>query len=241
MEVLEVANYEEMSMTATRILLNKMNHTQKVTLGLATGATPRGMYQMLVASHQEKGVSFRNVQTVNLDEYVGLERHHPSSYHTYMAMHFFRWIDIDRSHTHLPNGKAEDLTLECFRYEDLIHHMGGVDLQVLGLGRNGHIGFNEPGTSFHARTHVVELARSTRRANARYFAREDEVPSRAITMGIATILESREIVLLASGSGKSEAITRLLEGKIQHQFPATALLEHPKVTMIVDREALIRQ
>ncbi|GGE15835.1 hypothetical protein GCM10011571_16820 [Marinithermofilum abyssi] len=157
-----------------------------------------------------------------------------------MNQHLFRHIDIDPARTHVPNGLADDLQKECKRYDALIGGLGGVDLQVLGIGRNGHIGFNEPATSFSSKTHVVKLTPSTRQANARYFRDFDEVPTSAITMGIATILSSREILLLASGEDKDWAIERLLYGEIDESFPASALKNHPHVTFVADKKALSR-
>ncbi|SDW11701.1 glucosamine-6-phosphate deaminase [Marininema mesophilum] len=237
MEIIAAANYEEMSQMAATFLMHKVCNARKVTLGLATGGTPLGTYRRLVKYHQVEGISFQGVQTFNLDEYVGLGKMHPGSYHSYMETHLFRWIDIDPCQTHLPNGEAVDLKLECARYEELIRSRGGIDIQVLGIGSNGHIGFNEPGTPFDTRTHVVALADSTRRANARYFSGETDVPYQAITMGIGTILDSRQILLLASGIGKAAAIRHLIEGNKDRQFPASALLDHPDVTVIVDQSA----
>ncbi|MFC4076383.1 glucosamine-6-phosphate deaminase [Salinithrix halophila] len=238
MNVIRADNYQDMSQKAAAFLIQHIRQSPRTTLGLATGGTPIGTYRELVKDHREQGTSYRGVTTVNLDEYVGLEEDHPNSYRYYMENHLFREIDIDRHQTYLPDGRAEDLAAECQRYETLIRKVGGIDLQVLGIGRNGHIGFNEPGTPLHSRTHVVTLTSSTRQANARYFPSEEEMPTQAITMGIATILDSRQILLLASGEDKAPAIQHLLEGKPNPDFPASALIHHPRVTIVADNEAL---
>ncbi|SMO52337.1 glucosamine-6-phosphate deaminase [Melghirimyces algeriensis] len=238
MNVIQVENYEDMSQKAAEILIGKIRRFPAMNLGLATGGTPIGTYRRLVQDHQMNGTSYQNITTVNLDEYVGLSEHHPCSYRYYMEAHLFGKVDIDRRNTHLPNGNAEDLKAECDRYEERIREIGGIDVQLLGIGRNGHIGFNEPGTPFDMRTHIANLSLSTRQANARYFSSMDEVPTQAISMGIATILESREILLLASGEDKADALQGLLNGQKRFSLPASALLDHPCVTIVADKEAL---
>lgn len=169
---------------------------------------------------------------------MGLGEEHPQSYHTYMKEHLFSNIDIQLQHTYLPEGTAKDLSKECQHYDRLIEKLGGIDLQLLGIGQNGHIGFNEPGTSFESRTHGIDLLESTRQANARYFSNVNEVPRHAITMGIRSIVESKEILLLASGKKKSSVLRRLLEGNVTEDFPASILTTHPQVTLIADESAL---
>ncbi len=226
-------SYEALSQTAAEILFKAIHRNPREVLGLPTGRTPIGMYERLVAECRREYHCFREVTTFNLDEYVGIPRDHTGSYYTYMKQHLFDYADIDPSRAHIPNGNAPDLVAECRRYEAEIKRAGGPGITFLGLGRNGHIGFNEPGTSFDSRTRVVELAESTRLANAPHFP-DGHVPSRAITMGIATILESREIVLLAAGSGKRESIERLRSQVKDPSFPASALWLHDNVRVLVN-------
>lgn len=219
-------------------MIEKIRSNPDMTLGLATGSTPKGVYAELIKDHLENGTSYEKITTINLDEYIGLPSSDPNSYRYFMNSELFNHLNIPLENTNLPNGTADDINQECLRYERLIKDLVDIDLQLLGIGRNGHIGFNEPGTSFKSRTHVVKLAESTRKANARFFESTDEVPTHAITMGIASILDSREIVLLASGSAKAEAIRRLVNGEPDEHFPASALKLHPNVTIIADEEAL---
>src|SRR5688572_21742433 len=213
---------DALSGRAAEILLNAINENPRVTLGLPTGRTPIGMYDRVVRECGRDYHCFRDVTTFNLDEYVGVTRDHPGSYFTYMKRHLFDHVDIDPERAHLPNGVAPDPESECRRYEQEIVDAGGLELTFLGLGRNGHIGFNEPGTPFDARTRVVELTHSTRSANAECFP-DGHVPTHAITMGIGTILDSAAIVLLVSGNGKEAAVQRLRSGEIDVSFPASAL------------------
>lgn len=234
MELIEVKNHEEMSRKACDIISEKILKLSHPVLGLATGFTPKKVYEFLTA----KSISFKNVTTFNLDEYVGLSPEDPNSYRYYMNDIFFDHINIPKEQTHIPIGTARDLHQECLDYEKKIREAGGIDVQILGIGVNGHIGFNEPGTSFSSRTHVIELEESTRKANARFFDRMEDVPKQAITMGIETILESKEIILLVSGPKKAEAMERLLYGKVNEDFPASALRKHPNVKIIADQDAL---
>jgi glucosamine-6-phosphate deaminase len=216
---------------AADILLTAVRTNPRIVLGLPTGRTPIGMYDHVVRECARDYHCFRDVTTFNLDEYAGLPREHPGSYFSYMKQHLFDHVDLDPANAHLPCGTAPDLAAECLRYEREITDAGGLDLTFLGLGRNGHIGFNEPGTPFDARTRVVELTQSTRHANADLFA-DGRVPTHAITMGIGTILESRSIVLLVSGSGKEDAVARLRSGDVTEDFPASALWRHDDVTVL---------
>lgn len=216
---------------AAEILLTTIRENPRAVLGLPTGRTPIGMYERVVRECAREYHCFRDVTTFNLDEYAGLPREHPGSYFTYMKQHLFDHVDLDPANTHLPCGTAPDLDAECIRYENEIADAGGLDLTFLGLGRNGHIGFNEPGTPFDARTRVVELTQSTRHANADLFA-NGSVPTHAITMGIGTILESKRIVLLVSGSGKEDAVARLRSGEVSEEFPASALWRHGDVLVL---------
>jgi len=206
-------------------------------LGLATGETPLGVYRLLIGDYRNGLVSFRQATTFNLDEYVGLSEVHPKSYHAYMRQNLFNHIDLPPERAHLPNGNASDLAAECRRYDALIEEAGGIDLQLLGIGHNGHIGFNEPGPELIAGTHVVDLAEKTRRANARFFSSVDEVPRQAITMGVGTILKARIIVLIAKGKDKADIVRRALEGPVTTECPASLLQTHPQLVVMLDREA----
>jgi glucosamine-6-phosphate deaminase len=227
-----LTDYDALSDRAAAILLAAIRRDPHIVLGLPTGRTPVRMYDRVVAACSREYHCFRDVVTFNLDEYAGIERDHPGSYFTFMKRHLFDFIDIDKANAHIPNGAAPDLDRECSRYERAIADAGGLGLTFLGLGSNGHIAFNEPGTPFDARTRVVTLTESTRTANASFFP-EGDVPKQAITMGISTILESKAIVLLASGSNKKHAIERLRSGEVSERFPASALWRHPDVTVLV--------
>jgi glucosamine-6-phosphate deaminase len=206
-------------------------------LGLPTGATPLAMYQELIRRHREEGLSFARVVTFNLDEYVGLAPEHPDSFAAYMRENFFDHIDIDPTNTHIPNGSAADLEAECRNYERAIEQAGGIDLQVLGIGLNGHIAFNEPGSSLGSRTRIKTLTRETLEANAPALDDLDQLPRLAITMGVGTIFEAKSCLLLACGAKKSRAVAAMIEGPITAQVPASALQLHRDVTVIVDEEA----
>jgi glucosamine-6-phosphate deaminase len=213
---------------AAAIFLHAIRDDPRIVLGLPTGRTPVGMYERVVRECTREYHCFSDVTTFNLDEYAGVPREHPGSYFTYMKQHLFDHVDIDPRNTHIPDGSAPNLEVECRRYEDEIREAGGIDLMFLGLGRNGHIAFNEPGTPFDARTRVIELTPSTRAANAEFFP-DGNVPTHAITMGIGTILDARAIVLLAAGAGKREAVERLRSGAVDESFPASALWKHANV------------
>jgi glucosamine-6-phosphate deaminase len=223
---------EALSAKAASILLAGIRQEKSLVLGLPTGRTPMGMYERVVAECSREYHCFHDVTTFNLDEYAGLDASDPHSYHAYMREQLFRHVDIDPTRAHLPNGDAEDLPAECARYEGAISAAGGLGLTFLGLGTNGHIGFNEPGTSFSSRTRVVELSEATRAANAPLFEGHP-VPTRALTMGIGTILESRRIVLLVTGEKKRRAIEELRSGKVDEAFPASALWRHEDVLVLV--------
>jgi glucosamine-6-phosphate deaminase len=206
-------------------------------LGLATGSTPLGMYEELIRMHREEGLDFSRVVTFNLDEYVGLSGTHPQSYRHFMQQSLFDHINIDPRDTHVPDGRALDFEAYCEQYERLIKEEGGIDLQVLGIGSDGHIAFNEPGSSLGSRTRLKTLTHETVRDNARFFGSEEEVPRLAITMGVGTILESRQCLLLASGSSKAKAIRDTIEGPITAQVTASALQLHRDVIAVLDEEA----
>ncbi len=230
-------NYDKMSERAANIIISQLKNKPDSTLGLATGDTVLGMYRNLIAEYEANRLSFKQVKTVNLDEYIGLPREDINSYYYYMMENFFRHIDIDVNQTHIPNGMASNLEQECIRYEENIEALGGIDLQVLGIGVNGHIGFNEPGTPIDSMTQRVKLKESTIKSNSRFFPSLDAVPTEALTMGIKTIMKSRQIILLASGEKKAEATQRLIEGRVDPESPASILQLHPNASIILDKEA----
>nr|WP_251030270.1 glucosamine-6-phosphate deaminase [Bacillus sp. ISL-35] len=235
--MIQIINYAELSQQAAAQIISRLKENPALNLGLATGSTPTGLYQELIKDHQQNGTSYQQVNTFNLDEYIGVPKKDQHSYHYFMCEKLFEHIDIPLDQTHIPDGTAKDFTKECTRYEQFIQEHGGIDLQVLGIGQNGHIGFNEPGTSFESRTHIVDLSESTLNANSRFFTSIDDVPRQAITMGIATIMDSREIFLLVSGTAKAEALARLMNGEVSEQFPASILKKHQNVTIFADKEA----
>lgn len=235
--VLVVRNYEEVSLEAALRIAGTVKSKPDAVLGFATGSTPIGCYRELVRMHRLEGLSFSRVSTFNLDEYVGLAPDNAQSYHYYMFENLFNHVDVKRSNIHIPNGMAEDLEEECIRYEEAIKQAGGIDLQLLGIGRNGHIGFNEPGSPFDSRTRIVRLSEQTRMDNARFFKSLDEVPMYAITMGIATIMEAKRIILLASGETKAEAIAKAIKEPKTVMVPASVLQDHPDCLFIIDKKA----
>jgi len=228
---------DEMSKTAADIFADRIRAKPEIVLGLATGSTPLGTYRELIRRHKDKGLDFARVRTFNLDEYVGLPPDHEQSYRLFMNQNLFDLINIDKANTHVPDGLAEDLAAHCAAYEADIRAAGGIDLQLLGIGSNGHIAFNEPGSPAQSRTRVVDLAESTIRDNSRFFARIEDVPTQALTMGMGTIMEAREVVLLASGANKADAIARTLEAPPTEEVPASILQRHPKVTFVVEKAA----
>lgn len=238
MEVIKTKDYEAMSEKACTIVKDAIKTKDHPVLGLATGSTPEGLYERLIQTYKTGQVSFEKVTTFNLDEYIGLSPEDENSYHYYMKEKFFKHIDLPIEQSNVPKGDTGDAGHACKDYEALIRDAGHVDLQILGLGVNGHIAFNEPGTPFDSRTQVVDLTQSTRDANARFFDSMDDVPTQAITMGIESIMESKEIILLASGMKKADAVAKLINGDVSEAFPASILQKHPNVTVIADEEAL---
>ncbi|MEC1722665.1 glucosamine-6-phosphate deaminase [Schinkia azotoformans] len=238
MRLIMAKDYEDLSKQAADYFIKKIQGSPAMTIGLATGSTPEGMYRYLVRDYKENRISFRNITTFNLDEYVGLDGNNKNSYQFFMNDHLFNHIDIEKSNAHIPGGISKDISADCATYEQLIKKHGGIDLQLLGIGGNGHIGFNEPGSSFQSRTRIVELTDKTRRDNARFFNSFEEVPTEAVTMGMGTILESKEILMLISGEGKREAARMLLSGNVNEDFPASALHKHPNAIVIADEAAL---
>src|SRR5690625_5306 len=236
MKIIKVNNYEQMSQRAAEIVLETVQEIAQPVLRLPTGSTQERLYELLVRTHQTEHVSFKNVRTFNLDEYVGLPVDSDQSYHYFMNEHLFRHLDIPENHIYIPNGQVENLEQECAAYETYIKQVGPVDLQVLGLGVNGHIGFNEPGTRFNERTHIVELEDSTSEANARFFKSKEDVPKLAVTMGIETILEAKRILLLVQGEKKAEILRKVIHEEMTEDIPASVLQRHANVTVITDIE-----
>lgn len=238
MEMITCADLDALSRTAASFIVDAISKQPSCVLGLATGSTPLGTYRELIKRFNHGEVSFNNVRTINLDEYVGLEKQDPNSYYQYMNRNLFSHIDIRRENIHIPDGTAGDLSLECIRYDNSLDRLDGFRLQILGLGRNGHIGFNEPGTPFDLRTHTVRLTESTRKANARFFKNESQVPESAITMGIQDILSADVILLLVAGASKEQALKTLMESdRPDEKFPATVLKRHKRTIILADRKA----
>ena len=238
MKIYKAKDYKDMSRKAANIISAQVIMKPNCVLGLATGSTPIGTYDQLVEWYNKGDLDFSEVTTVNLDEYKGLPRTNDQSYYYFMHQHLFDRVNINPERTNVPNGMEPDAEKECARYEELIHSVGGVDLQLLGLGHNGHIGFNEPADSFAQVTHCVDLTQSTIDANKRFFASEADVPRQAYTMGIGTILQAKKILLVASGEDKAEAVKNTLFGPITPAVPASILQIHPDVTIVADEAAL---
>lgn len=237
MRILVCEDYEEMSKKAAQIILSQITLKPNSVLGLATGSTPIGMYRNLVEMYENGLVDFSDVITFNLDEYYKLPISNNQSYHYFMQENLFSKININSKNIHIPNGMADDIESECSNYEEAIKDAGGIDIQVLGIGRNAHIGFNEPTISFEKGTHLVDLTPSTIEANARFFDCIEEVPKKAITMGTGSIFKSRKIMLLAYGEDKAEAIYNTIHGKITPEIPASILQFHGDIVIILDKKA----
>ena len=238
MKIVRCKTYEEMSAAAARMMADQIKSKPDSVIGLATGSTPVGMYSELIRECKAGNLDFSKVTTVNLDEYCGLAGDHPQSYRYFMQQNLFDHINIDPANTFVPNGKAEDLEAEAAAYEKIVASKGYADLQLLGVGPNGHIGFNEPADSLLTATHVTPLTKETIRANARFFNSEDEVPKYALTMGIATIFAARRIMILINGAAKRDALAALLAGDvIDPRCPVTLLHLHHDVTVFCDEEA----
>lgn len=240
MEVIIRDTAEEVSLLGAQVVAQLLRRKPRCVLGLATGRTPVALYRELIRLHQTEHLDFSQVATFNLDEYVGLAPDHPQSYHYYMKENLFRHINIPAGATHIPNGCAPDLRLHCHEYETAIQKTGGIDLQLLGIGSNGHIGFNEPTGSLRSRTWVKILSEKTLKDNASHFATPDEQPRHVITMGIGTILDARHCVVLACGPQKSHAVKAMIEGAVSAMCPASALQFHPRTTVIIDTPAAAR-
>lgn len=237
MEVNIQSSVEAASEFVARMIAQDLRDNPRLVLGLATGRTMEPVYARLVRFHREANLDFSSCQTFNLDEYVGLPVTHRNSYRHYMNHHLFSQVNIDLQRTHLPNGLADDPEAEGARYESLIKACGGIDVQLLGIGDNGHLGFNEPPSAFDSRTRIIKLSPETHAQNAALFDRPDQMPDRAITMGVGTILESRRCILLATGKEKASIVARAVEGPITGQISATALQNHPACTVVLDETA----
>ena len=238
--IYKAKDYKELSRKAANIISAQIIMKPSCVLGLATGTSPIGIYNQLVEWYKKGDLDFSEVSTVNLDEYIGLGASNEQSYRYFMNYNLFDKVNIDKLNTNVPNGMARDLEGECDSYDSLIHSLGGIDLQLLGLGHNGHIGFNEPGESFEKGTHIVDLSESTINANARLFAKKEDVPRRAITMGIRTIMQAGIVLLVASGEDKADIVRDAFWGKITSQVPASVLQLHKNLIIVADEAALSR-
>ncbi|MEG0779777.1 MAG: glucosamine-6-phosphate deaminase [Oscillospiraceae bacterium] len=238
MRIYETADYDGMSRRAASILAAQILQRPDCVLGLATGSTPIGAYAQLVKWVQQGDLSFAEVRSVNLDEYRGLAATHDQSYRYFMQHNLFDLVDIHGENTNVPNGMAADPAAECLRYDGVIRALGGIDMQLLGLGLDGHIGFNEPAEDFPLGTHVVDLTDSTIDANKRFFASANDVPRQAFTMGIGNIFEARKILVVANGAGKSDVVAQVFGGPVTPRVPGSILQLHPDVTLVADSAAL---
>lgn len=238
MQIYRAKDYEDMSKKAANIIASQIVLKPDCVLGLATGSTPIGAYKNLVEKYEQGDLDFSQVTTVNLDEYKGLPRENDQSYYYFMHDNLFDHVNVKPENTHLPDGTKEDSDEECARYEELIRTLGGQDLQLLGLGHNGHIGFNEPDAIFEKATHCVDLQESTIEANKRFFASADDVPKQAYTMGIGTIMQAKKILIIVSGEDKADIVRDAFFGPVTPQVPASILQMHSDVTLVADEAAL---
>lgn len=236
MNIMTFKTNEELNKTGANIIASLVQTKPNAVLGLATGSTPIGIYQELIQLHKQGLVSFKKVESYNLDEYVGLPEGHPETYRSFMNKQLFDHIDINKENTHVPDGNATDLQAECKQYDEALSN-AQIDLQFLGIGHNGHIGFNEPDDNLSSGTHVVDLKEETLQANARFFPSIDDVPKQAITMGVASILKAKMIMLVVRGADKAEIAHRALTGPITTDIPASLLQTHPNVVVLLDKEA----
>ena len=240
MKIYKAKDYKDMSRKAANIISAQVIMKPNCVLGLATGSTPIGTYDQLVEWYNKGDLDFSEITTVNLDEYKGLPRTNDQSYYYFMHQHLFDRVNIDPERTNVPNGMEPDAEKECGRYEELIRSLGGVDLQLLGLGHNGHIGFNEPGEAFEKETHCVDLTESTIEANKRFFASADDVPKQAYTMGIKTIMQAKKILIVVNGENKADIVERAFFGPVTPEVPASILQLHNDVTLVGDEAALAK-
>lgn len=237
MNVIVTKNYDELSKVAAKEMADVVKNNPKAILGLATGGSPIGMYKELIRMNKEGEIDFSKVTTVNLDEYVGLSGEHPQSYRYFMNDNLFNHINIDKKNTYVPNGLAKNIEEECKNYDNKIAQLGGTDVQLLGIGNNGHIAFNEPDETLISGTHLTNLTENTIEANARFFDSIDEVPKTALTMGLGEIMKSKKIIVIASGESKAEAVKAMASGKISTNMPVSMLQMHRDVVVIVDEAA----
>lgn len=237
MKIMIVKDFDELSLRAADEIIALINAKPEAVLGLATGATPLGVYRRLVSAFHRRQVSFKRTRTFNLDDYVGLPHESPDSYYSYMKENFFSQVDISPEHIYLLDGTAKNLNDECRNYERAIKDAGGIDLQILGIGLDGHIGFCEPGTSFDSRTNEVKLTKTTRQSNQENLLEIKETPMKALTMGIGTIMEAKKILLLASGRHKAPIVNKALYGPVTESVPASVLQHHPNCLVILDAAA----
>jgi len=237
MEVIIQDSYEEISRQAARIVAQTLYSKPNAVLGLATGSTPLGMYKELIRMHQEEALDFSRVTTFNLDEYVGLRKQHSQSYHYFMHENLFKHVNISQQNIYIPSGTTNNYQAFCAWYEQQIEKCGGIDLQILGIGSDGHVAFNEPGSSLGSRTRIKTLTKQTIEDNARFFDSADEVPVYSITMGVGTILEARQIILLANGANKAKAVAGAIEGPVTSMCTASALQMHRDTLFLLDQEA----
>lgn len=240
MRIVQAKDYQDLSRKAAGFIAAQVVQKPDSVLGLATGSSPLGVYRQLVAWHREDGLDFGRCRTVNLDEYAGLTPDSPQSYAYFMQENFFRHVNLDVRNLHIPRGDSPDPQAECRRYDRLLDSLGGIDLQLLGIGLNGHIGFNEPGDTQERDTHCVALTPSTIEANARFFDPGQQMPTHAYTMGLRPIMTARRILLIASGEAKADIVAEMICGKITTAVPATLLQLHRNATVVADREALSR-
>lgn len=231
-------SYQELSEAGATIIVELLKQNPNSVLGLATGSTPVGIYEQLIKQYSEGKVSFNEATSFNLDEYIGIPKNHPESYYSYMQQHLFQHIDLPAEQAYIPNSSVEDLNKECDLYDLLIQQTGQIDLQILGIGHNGHIGFNEPTQGLVSGTHIVKLSEDTRRANARFFDTIDQVPEFAITMGVGTILKAKQILLIVKGADKADIVERALTGPITTELPASLLQTHSNLTVLITEDAV---
>ena len=236
MKIIVAKNYEEMSARAFEVMAEVVKTNPQAVLGLATGSTPLGLYRNMIEDHKKNGTSYKQIKTVNLDEYAGLDENSDQSYVYFMRKNLFDSLDIDRKNTNIEDGTAIDRMAECARYNALLHELQQ-DIQVLGIGSNGHIAFNEPGTPFGSETHVVDLTESTIKDNSRLFKNIDEVPRQAFTMGLKNIMNAKKILILANGENKAQAVYGLVKGEVTENVPASVLQLHPDCTLVCDEAA----
>ncbi len=232
MRIIEAKDYADLSRKAANVISAQVILEPHSVLGLATGSTPIGTYKQLIDWYNKGDIDFSKAKSVNLDEYIGLDGSNDQSYRYFMDTNFFNGINIKKENTYVPNGMAKDMEAECVRYDELISSLGGIDLQLLGIGHDGHIGFNEPGAAFEKTTHIVELEETTIKANARFFGSEEAVPKKAITMGIKSIMRAKRLLLIANGPDKKDIMEKALHGPVTPMVPASILQFHPNLTVV---------